>query len=85
MTHSDTPLPASPGRGASGLRCRIIAALCQNDGVCIMCLECGHIFVDSKPLSDESHEVDNVELSKSLYYHLCAMPKRTAWKETRRI
>jgi hypothetical protein len=41
-----------------------------------MCAECGHIFVESVPLSDESEEADNVDLSKALFYHMCAFPKR---------
>lgn len=73
MPQSEAP-PASrsPG-GASRLRATIIASTCTDDGVCIMCADCGHVFVPSKPLSDESQQVDNVTLSKALFYHICAL------------
>jgi hypothetical protein len=41
-----------------------------------MCADCGHIFAEPVPLSDESVEVDNVQLSRDLFYHMCALPKR---------
>lgn len=37
-----------------------------------MCTKCGHVFADSKPLSDESEPIDNVDLAKALYLHDCA-------------
>lgn len=36
-----------------------------------MCQDCGHIFVESKPLSDESEPAQNSPLAKALYYHCC--------------
>lgn len=62
------------GGGVSRLRCDIIASTCSDMGACIMCARCGHVFLPSKPLSDESEPGDNVELAKALYYHMCTMP-----------
>lgn len=58
------------------MQATIIACMTQSEGVCIMCAECGHIFVDGKPLSDESEPIANNELSKALWYHICAMGRR---------
>lgn len=69
------PLGVSQG-GARSLRATIIACLTTDEGACIMCADCGHIFAESKPLSDESQPTDNVTLSKALWYHLCAMGRR---------
>lgn len=48
-----------------------------------MCADCGHIFVKSKPLSDESEPIDNTVLSKALWYHICAIG-RTEWQKAGR-
>lgn len=58
------------------MRATIIACLTTDEGACIMCADCGHIFAESKPLSDESQPTDNVTLSKALWYHMCAMGRR---------
>lgn len=47
-----------------------------------MCADCGHMFVLPVPLSDESEEADNVALSKALFYHMCALPKREPQRKT---
>lgn len=41
-----------------------------------MCADCGHIFVQSVPLSDESEGVANNTLAKALYYHMCSMQRK---------
>ena len=58
------------------MRATIIASICNDEGACIMCADCGHIFAASKPLSDESEQIDNVTLSKALWYHICALGRR---------
>lgn len=76
MTAPQSAPPAHSGGGVSRLRATIIASICSDEGACIMCADCGHIFVPSKPLSDESEPIDNSTLSKALWYHLCAMERR---------
>lgn len=58
------------------MRTTIIAGLCGDQGVSIMCADCGHIFVESNPLSDESMPIDNVSLAYVLYYHMCPIGRR---------
>ena len=58
------------------LRARIVANVCSDEGACLMCADCGHIFMESAPLTGESEQVDNVQLSRALYYHLCALGRR---------
>jgi hypothetical protein len=73
MTASQsTPHGLSVG-GARTLRATIIACLTNDEGACLMCADCGHMFIEPKPLSDESQPVDNVTLSKALWYHMCAI------------
>jgi hypothetical protein len=55
------------------LRATIIACICTDEGACIMCADCGHIFAESRPLSDQSVPVDNVTLSRALWYHMCEL------------
>lgn len=67
---------ASDTGGRTGtLRSPIIANRCNDEGVCLMCGRCGHVFLPSIPLNDESEELDNVTLSKNLYYHACTIKK----------
>lgn len=37
----------------------------------IMCTQCGHVFVDGKPFTDESDPIDSWELARGVYFHLC--------------
>lgn len=76
MTTRQTPPDYSQPGGVSRLRATIIACITLDEGACIMCYDCGHVFVDSKPLSDESQPIDNVTLSKALYYHICAIGRK---------
>lgn len=73
--NTSAPLGVSQG-GACTLRATIIACLTNDEGACIMCADCGHIFAEAKPLSDESQPIDNVTLSRALYYHMCAIGRR---------
>jgi hypothetical protein len=71
----NTPQAHSAG-GVRTLRATILACRTQDDGACIMCADCGHIFVPSKPLTGESEETDNVTLAKALWYHMCATGRK---------
>lgn len=71
----DTALGMSQG-GVRSLRATILACRTTDEGACIMCADCGHIFAESKPLSDESVSIDNVTLAKALWYHMCAIGRR---------
>ncbi len=86
MTGNTTaaPFPLTQGKGAAVAHCTVIAALCQDDGCCITCRDCGHIFVVSKPLSDESVEADNLQLARDLWYHDCHSEGRVAREIERR-
>lgn len=76
MTQDQAPPAATSAGGAGYLRSAIIASICNDEGACIMCADCGHIFVASKPLSDESEPAVNTELAKALWYHMCALSRR---------
>lgn len=52
----------------------ICAATGDTGTVSIMCVPCGHVFVDGKPFTDESDHIDSGQLAKDLYYHRCDMP-----------
>lgn len=65
------PFPLAQGKGAAVSHCTVIASLCGDDGAAIMCANCGHVFVASNPLSDESQLADNLQLAKDLWYHDC--------------
>jgi len=58
------------------LRSAIIASTCNDEGACIMCRDCGHIFASSVAFTDESQPVDNVTLAKALYYHMCTIGRK---------
>lgn len=70
-------------QGDSSLsRIAICAATGDSGNCCIMCVPCGHVFVDGKPFTDESDHIDSWELARQLYYHRCDMtprPDRRAW------
>ena len=68
--------PAERGAGASALRVPIVAARTQDEGCCIMCATCGHIFAEAVAFSDESQPVDNDTLARALHYHMCMLPRR---------
>lgn len=80
MTTSTTPapLPLEQGKGAAYVHTTIIASRCNDEGVAILCERCGHTFVPSNPLSDESQPMDNIELAKALWFHDCANEGRRA-------
>jgi len=69
---ASTP-PGMSGGGASVLRTAIIACTASDMGACIMCAVCGHIFAPSRPLSDESEPIDNTDLARALWGHMCAL------------
>jgi hypothetical protein len=75
MTTTSGTLPGMSGEGSAAYKTRIIACKCNDEGVCIMCADCGHIFVPSVPLSDESEAILNTDLSRALFYHMCTMPR----------
>jgi len=66
--------------GASGLQTAIIASVCQDGGACIMCRDCGHVFVPSNPLSGESQRAANNDLARRLWYHMCPIDNRSDGK-----
>ena len=76
MTTPLTPLLTDARGGAGVLRAAIIASTCSDEGACIMCRDCGHIFAPSVAFTDESQAVDNVTLARALYYHMCAMGRK---------
>lgn len=76
MTASQAPPGKSSPGGVSVLRTTIIACLTQGEGAAIMCADCGYVFAAGKPFTDESEGIDNVSLSKALYYHMCAIGRR---------
>lgn len=65
------PLPLRIGRGAAAVHSTVIAEICQDEGAAITCAICGHIYVPSKPLSDQSQPIDNLELAMALWNHQC--------------
>lgn len=76
---------ASPGRpietvGAVGMITTIIAARCNDEGVAISCADCGHVFVESVPLADESEPARNIDLARELWIHMCDQPGRRSRK-----
>ena len=71
------PFPLERGKGAAVSHCQIVAARCQDEGACIMCANCGHVFVHSNPLSDESLHIDNLQLARDVWYHDCRQEGRT--------
>lgn len=75
-TNGQSPPPDTTGGGAAVLRATIIASTCNDEGACIMCADCGHVFADSKPFTDESVGRVNTELARELWYHMCAMGRR---------
>lgn len=85
MTHAipQAPFPLARGKGAAYVHTTIIAQRCNDEGVEISCANCGHTFVPSKPLSDESAEADNIELAAALWYHQCSNEGRK-WREVER-
>lgn len=83
MSHRQAPPLADARGGASHLQAAIIASLTTDEGACIMCADCGHIFAQSVPLSDESQPVPNTVLARELYYHICALGRRAPRQENR--
>jgi hypothetical protein len=71
MTSPEAPFPLAQGKGAAYIHTTIIASLCTDAGVQIACHKCGHVFVQSRPLSDESEPVDNIALARAIWYHRC--------------
>jgi len=65
------PFPLERGKGAAAVHSTVIAQLTQDEGAAITCASCGHIYVPSKPLSDESQPIDNLQLARDLWYHQC--------------
>ena len=49
----------------------IVAATGASGNCCLMCVTCGHVFVDGEPFANESAAIGNVTLARSLYYHSC--------------
>lgn len=83
MNVTQAPFPLARGKGAAYVHTTIIAMVCNDGGVEIACERCGHTFVPSNPLSDESVSTDNIELAKALWYHQCANEGRR-WREAER-
>ena len=54
----------------------VVAATGDAGVVCIMCTLCGHTFVDGKPFTDESDQIDSGQLAKALYYHRCDLGRK---------
>lgn len=77
-----TQVRGNPGTRRAGvpssLRSNIIACVNQDEGASLICGDCGHQFLESKPLSDESHPLDNITLAKAIYYHMCVLGRRGA-------
>ena len=62
------------GPAASGLQ--VCAATGKSGNVQLMCIPCGHVYLDGKPFTDESDHIDSGILAKALYEHRCdVMPK----------
>lgn len=74
MTKPPQPAPfrLELGKGAAVIHSLVQAELCTDQGVCISCVKCGHIYVKSKPLSDQSWPVDNLALARQLWFHDCS-------------
>lgn len=68
---ASAPLPLTRGKGAAAVHSQVIAEICQDEGAAITCLGCGHIYVPSKPLSDMSEPIDNLQLAQDLWSHQC--------------
>lgn len=83
MNGKQAPFPLAQGKGAAYVHTTIIAVYCTNGGVEIACGPCGHTFVPSKPLSDESQPCDSIELARQLWFHQCANEGRK-WREADR-
>jgi hypothetical protein len=83
MTIPEAPFPLAQGKGALASHTTIVAMLCSDMGVEVACIRCGHTFVASKPLSDESEEADSIELAKALWFHRCEDEGRK-WREVQR-
>lgn len=74
---ASAPLPLRAGRGAAAIHSVVIAEICQDEGAAISCAVCGHIYVPSKPLSDQSQPIDNLELAQLLWNHQCEREGQT--------
>lgn len=62
------------GPAASGIS--VCAATSKWGNVQLMCVDCGHVFLDGKPFTDESDHMDSGVLAKTLYDHRCdVMPR----------
>lgn len=72
---SASAIPATGESGAAAYKTHIIACRCQDEGACIMCTDCGHVFAESIPFSDESVSVLNTDLARQLFYHMCTLPR----------
>lgn len=77
--------PSRPNRnieavGPVGMIVNVIAARTTDEGVAISCEPCGHVFVESRPLSDESEPARNTDLARELWLHICDRPGRQARK-----
>lgn len=77
------PFPLAQGKGALAAHAPIVASYGNDMGCTIGCVRCGHEFVASKPLSDESQEADSIELAKALWFHRCEDEGRR-WREVQR-
>ena len=73
MTQDTTqaPFPLAQGKGALASHFNVIASYDNDMGCSIGCGTCGHEFVASKPLSDESQPADSIELAKAIWFHRC--------------
>lgn len=49
----------------------VCATTCDVGIVSIMCIPCGHVFLEGKPFSDETDPMDSWALAKALYFHRC--------------
>lgn len=76
MTTAAPPPWRHSGGGADALRSTIIASATTDCGASLMCADCGHEFLKSIPLSDESEPAYNDKLARDLYYHMCALGRR---------
>jgi hypothetical protein len=65
------PFPLSMGKGAAAVHSTVIAQVTQDQGAAITCASCGHIYVLSKPLSDQSQPISNLQLARDVWYHQC--------------
>lgn len=79
MTYNtaSAPFPLARGKGAAAIHCKVIAEITQDEGAAITCVSCGHIFVPSKPLSDQSQPIDNLQLATDLWNHQCQKEGQT--------